>query len=56
MGKTYRKMSTDKSKKKKQRSKRNQFNIRQKIQMELEAYENQKEMPELPDEYLQTDG
>ena len=56
MGKTYRKMSTDESKKKKQRSKRKQFNIRQKIQMELEAYENQKEMPALPDDNLQADG
>ena len=51
MGKTYRKMSTEKKRKKKE-----QFNIQQKIQKDIEDYENQKEMSELSDEHLQTDG
>ena len=55
MGKTYRKMSTEKKRKKKER-KRKQFNIQQKIQKDIEDYENQKEVSELSDEILQADS
>ena len=56
MGKTYRKMSTDKSKSKK-RQKRiwKKFQIRNALKEVVHDYENQKEVSELPDEYLQAD-
>ena len=54
MGKTYRKMSTDKSKSKK-RQKRiwKKFQIRNALKEVVHDYENEKEMSELSDEYLQ---
>ena len=57
MGKTYRKMSTDKSKQKK-RQKRiwKKFQIRNELKKVIDDYENEEEMSELSDEYLQTDS
>ena len=57
MGKTYRKMSTDKSKNKK-RQKRiwKKFQIRNALKEVVHDYENEKEVSELSDEYLQTDS
>ena len=57
MGKTYRKMSTDKSKNKK-RQKRiwKKFQIRNELKEVVYNYENNEEMSELSDEYLQTDS
>ena len=57
MGKTYRKMSTDKSKNKK-RQKRiwKKFQIRNALKEVVHDYENEKEVSELPDEYLQGDS
>ena len=57
MGKTYRKMSTDKSKQKK-RQKRiwKKFQIRNELKKVVHDYENEKEMSELSDEYLQADS
>ena len=57
MGKTYRKMSTDKSKQKK-RLKRiwKKFQIRNELKKVIDDYENEEEMSELSDEYLQTDS
>lgn len=57
MGKTYRKMSTDKSKQKK-RQKRiwKKFQIRNELKKVVHDYENEKEVSELSDEYLKTDG
>ena len=57
MGKTYRKMSTDKSKNKK-RQKRiwKKFQIRNELKEVVHDYENEKEMSELSDEYLQADS
>lgn len=54
MGKTYRKMSTDKSKNKK-RQKRiwKKFQIRNALKEVVQDYENEKEVSELSDEYLQ---
>ena len=54
MGKTYRKMSTDKSKNKK-RQKRiwKKFQIRNALKEVVHDYENEKEVSELSDEYLQ---
>ena len=56
MGKTYRKMSTDKSKNKK-RQKRiwKKFQIRNALKEVVQDYENEKEVSELSDEYLQAD-
>ena len=56
MGKTYRKMSTDKSKNKK-RQKRiwKKFQIRNALKEVVHDYENEKEVSELSDEYLQAD-
>jgi len=56
VGKTYRKMSTDKSKNKK-RQKRiwKKFQIRNALKEVVHDYENEKEVSELPDEYLQAD-
>ena len=57
MGKTYRKMSTDKSKQKK-RQKRiwKKFQIRNELKKVVHDYENEEEMSELSDEYLQADS
>ena len=57
MGKTYRKMSTDKSKSKK-RQKRiwKKFQIRNALKEVVHDYENEKEVSELSDEYLQADS
>ena len=57
MGKTYRKMSTDKSKSKK-RQKRiwKKFQIRNALKEVVHDYEDEKKMSELPDEYLQADS
>ena len=54
MGKTYRKMSTDKSKNKK-RQKRiwKKFQIRNALKGVVHDYENEKEMSELSDEYIE---
>ena len=55
MGKTYRKMSTDKSKNKK-RQKRiwKKFQIRNVLKGVVHDYENSEKMSELSDEYLQS--
>ena len=57
MGKTYRKMSTDKSKQKK-RQKRiwKKFQIRNALKEVVHDYEDEKKMSELSDEYLQADS
>ena len=57
MGKTYRKMSTDKSKNKK-RQKRiwKKFQIRNELKEVVHDYENNEEMSELSDEYFQADS
>lgn len=54
MGKTYRKMSTDKSRSKK-RQKRiwKKFQIRNELKEVIQDYENKEEVSELSDEYLQ---
>ena len=57
MGKTYRKMSTDKSKSKK-RQKRiwKKFQIRNELKEVVYNYENNEEMSELSDENFQADS
>ncbi len=57
MGKTYRKMSTDKSKSKK-RQKRiwKKFKIRNELKEVVHDYENNEEMSELSDENFQADS
>ena len=57
MGKTYRKMSTDKSKNKK-RQKRvwKKFQIRNELKEVVHDYENNEEMSELSDENFQADS
>ena len=57
MGKTYRKMSTDKSKSKK-RQKRiwKKFQIRNELKEVVHDYENNEKMSELSDEYFQADS
>jgi len=57
VGKTYRKMSTDKSKNKK-RQKRiwKKFQIRNELKEVVHDYENNEEMSELSDEYFQADS
>ena len=57
MGKTYRKMSTDKLKQKK-RQKRiwKKFQIRNELKKVIDDYENEEEVSELSDEYLQADS
>ena len=57
MGKTYRKMSTDKSKNKK-RQKRiwKKFQIRNELKRVVHDYENKEEVSELSDEYFQADS
>ena len=52
MGKTYRKVSTDKSKKRKKRTWK-KFQIKNVLKEVVHDYENEKEMSELSDEYLQ---
>ena len=57
MGKTYRKMSTDKSKNKK-RQKRiwKKFQIRNELKEVVQDYENKTEVSELSDEYFSADS
>ena len=57
MGKTYRKMSTDKSKSKK-RQKRiwKKFQIRNELKEVVQDYENNEEMSELSDENFQANS
>ena len=57
MGKTYRKMSTDKSKDKK-RQKRiwKKFQIRNELKEVVHDYENNEEMSELSDENFKADS
>ena len=55
MGKTYRKMSTDKSKKKKKRIWK-KFQIRNVLKGVVHDYENEKEMSKLPDENFEGDS
>jgi len=56
VGKTYRKMSTDKSKNKKRQKKIwKKFQIRNALKEVVHDYENEKEVSELSDEYLQAD-
>ena len=55
MGKTYRKAPTDKSKKRKKRIWK-KFQIRNELKKVVDNYENNEEMSELSDEYLQTDS
>ena len=57
MGKTYRKMSTDKSKSKK-RQKRiwKKIQIRNELKEVVHDYENNEKMSELSDEYFQADS
>ncbi len=57
MGKTYRKMSTDKSNNKK-RQKRiwKKFQINNELKRVVHDYENEEEVSELPDDYLQADS
>ena len=57
MGKTYRKMSTDKSKNKK-RQKRiwKKFQIRNELKKVVHDYENETEVSELSDDYLSADS
>jgi|TARA_B100001765_G_scaffold152402_1_gene97998 hypothetical protein len=55
MGKTYRKAPTDKSKKRKKRIWK-KFHIRNELKEVVHDYENEKEMSELSDEYLQADS
>jgi len=55
VGKTYRKMSTDKSKKRKKRIWK-KFQIRNELKGVVQDYENNEEVSELSDEYLQTDS
>ena len=57
MGKTYRKMSTDKSKNKKRQKKIwKKFQIRNALKGVVHDYEDEKKMSELSDEYLQADS
>ena len=57
MGKTYRKMSTDKSKNKK-RQKRiwKKFQIRNELKEVVQDYENKTEVSELSDEHFSADS
>ena len=57
MGKTYRKMSTDKSKNKK-RQKRiwKKFQIRNELKEVIQDYENKTEVSELSDEHFSADS
>jgi len=54
VGKTYRKVSTDKSKKRKKRTWK-KFQIKNVLKEVVHDYENEKEVSELSDEYLQAD-
>jgi ribosomal protein L44E len=51
VGKTYRKTTTEKIRKKKQQKWKN-FNIKRRIRRELEDYENQEKVSTLSDDYL----
>ena len=55
MGKTYRKALTDKSKKRKKRIWK-KFQIRNALKGVVHDYENEKEMSELSDEYIERDS
>ena len=55
MGKTYRKMSTDKSKKKKKRIWK-KFQIRNELKKVVQDYENNEEVSELSDENFSADS
>ena len=55
MGKTYRKMSTDKSKKKKKRIWK-KFQIRNALKEVVQDYENNEEVSELSDENFSADS
>ena len=57
MGKTYRKMSTDKSRSKK-RQKRiwKKFQIRNELKKVIDDYENEEEVSELSDEHFSADS
>ena len=54
MGKTYRKIPTDKSKKRKKRIWK-KFQIRNALKEVVHDYENKEEVSELSDNYLQED-
>ena len=57
MGKTYRKMSTDKSKNKKRQKKIwKKFKIRNELKEVVHDYENNEEMSELSDENFYSDS
>ncbi len=57
MGKTYRKMSTDKSKQKKRQKRISaKFQIRNELKKVVHDYENEEEVSELPDENLEADS
>ena len=57
MGKTYRKMSTDKSiSKKRQKRIWKKFQIRNELKKVVHDYENNEEMSELSDENFSTDS
>ena len=57
MGKTYRKMSTDKSKsKKRQKQIWKKFKIRNELKEVVQDYENNEEVSELSDENIQADS
>ncbi len=54
MGKTYRKAKSERQKERNRKWK--EFRVKRKIIKELEDYENEKEVSELPDENIQADG
>ena len=54
MGKTYRKIKTEKQKERNHKWKA--FKVKRKIIKEMVDYENKEEMSKLPDEYLETDS
>ena len=57
MGKTYRKMSTDKSRSKKRQIRIwKKFQIRNELKEVVQDYENKTEVSELSDEYFSTDS
>jgi hypothetical protein len=54
VGKTYRKAKTERQKERNHKWK--EFRVKRKIIKEVEDYENEKEVSELPDENLQADS
>jgi hypothetical protein len=57
VGKTYRKMSTDKSKSEKRRKRVwKNFQIRNELKGVVHDYENEKEVSKLPDENIRADS